>query len=259
MNPSFALQTWVMTRRSVMGLLRQPWWIGITLVQPVIWLLLFGALFKSVVEIPGFEAESYYDFLVPGVAIMTAVFGAGWSGMGILDDMDRGVTDRLLTSPIGRVPIVMGLLLQVVLSVWIQALIITGLGAIVGASYPGGVAGIVVMIVCSGLLALAIGACSSAIALLSRQEETMIGVVTFFTLPLTFLSSTFMQLSLAPDWIEQVARFNPVNWAVEASRSAVGADADWGMILPRMGGLIVIAGLCVFWAASAFKTYQKSI
>ena len=259
MNPSFALQKWVITRRHVMALLRQPWWIGITLVQPVIWLLLFGALFKSVVEIPGFEATSYYDFLVPGVAIMTAVFGAGWSGMALLDDMDRGVTDRLLVSPIGRVPIVLGLLIQVTASVWIQALIITGLGAIVGASYPGGAVGILVMMLCSGLLAVAIGACSSAIALLSRQEETMIGAVTFFTLPLTFLSSTFMQLSLAPDWIETVAKANPVNWAVEASRVAVAGEAEAGEVLARIGGLLGVAVLAVFWAVSAFRTYQKSI
>jgi ABC-2 type transport system permease protein len=212
-----------------------------------------------VVLIPGFEADSYYDFLVPGVAIMTAVFGAGWSGMALLDDMDRGVTDRWLVSPIGRVPIVLGLLIQVVGSVWVQALIITGLGAIVGASYPGGLAGILVMILCSGLLAAGVGGASAAIALLSGQEETMIGVVTFFTLPLTFLSSTFMQLSLAPQWIETVARFNPVNWAVEASRSAVSADAQWAEIFARMGGLVVVAGLAVFWATSAFKTYQKSI
>jgi ABC-2 type transport system permease protein len=68
-----------------------------------------------------------------------------------------------------------------------------------------------------------------------------------------------MQLSLAPQWIETVARFNPVNWAVEASRSAVSADAQWAEIFARMGGLVVVAGLAVFWATSAFKTYQKSI
>jgi ABC-2 type transport system permease protein len=190
---------------------------------------------------------------------MTAVFGAGWSGMGILDDVDRGVTDRFLTSPVSRVPLIIGPTAQVILSVAVQALIIVGLGALVGATYPGGVVGVLVMLLCSCLLAAAICGCSNAIALLSRQEETMIGVVTFFTLPLTFLSSTFMQLSLAPQWIETVAKFNPVNWAVVASRSAVSADADWAGIFTRVGGLAVIAGLCVFWATSAFKTYQKSI
>jgi ABC-2 type transport system permease protein len=248
-----------MTRRNVMALLRQPWYIGITLVQPVIWLLLFGALFKSVVQIPGFEATSYYDFLVPGVVVMTAVFGAGWSGMGILDDVDRGVTDRFLTAPVSRVPLIIGPTAQVLISVAVQALIIVGLGALVGATYPGGVVGVLVMLLCSCLLAGAICGCSNAIALLSRQEETMIGVVTFFTLPLTFLSSTFMQLSLAPSWIETVAKFNPVNWAVVASRSAVSAEPDWTGIGTRVGGLTIIAALCVFWATSAFKTYQKTI
>jgi ABC-2 type transport system permease protein len=155
--------------------------------------------------------------------------------------------------------LIIGPIAQVMISVTVQALIIIGLGALVGAGYPGGVVGILVMILCACLLAAAVGGCSNAIALLSRQEETMIGVVTFFTLPLTFLSSTFMQLSLAPDWIETVAKFNPVNWAVVASRLAVSDSGDWNGILLRMAGLLAIAALCVFWATSAFRTYQKSI
>jgi len=66
--------------RELRSLLRQPWWIAITLVQPIIWLLLYGALFKKVVEIPGFEATSYIQFLTPGVVVMTALFSAGWAG-----------------------------------------------------------------------------------------------------------------------------------------------------------------------------------
>jgi ABC-2 type transport system permease protein len=67
-----------MTARHLMALWRQPWWIMVTLVQPVIWLLIYGALFKSVVEIPGFGSDSYIEFLTPGVIVMTAFFSAGW-------------------------------------------------------------------------------------------------------------------------------------------------------------------------------------
>ncbi len=60
----------------------------ISLVQPVVWLLLYGALFRKIVEIPGFGAGSYIDFLTPGVVVMTALFSAGWSGMGLIDDLE---------------------------------------------------------------------------------------------------------------------------------------------------------------------------
>ncbi|HEX8859263.1 MAG TPA: ABC transporter permease, partial [Actinomycetes bacterium] len=75
--------------------------ISISLVQPVIWLLLFGQLFKRVVEIPGFAAGSYITFLTPGVVVMTAVFSGGWAGMGVISDIDRGVTTGSWSRPCG--------------------------------------------------------------------------------------------------------------------------------------------------------------
>jgi ABC-2 type transport system permease protein len=80
-----------MTLRHLRELWRQPWYVAITLVQPVIWLLLFGALFKRVVEIPGFGGGNYIDFLTPGIVVITALFSAGWSGMSVINDIDRGV------------------------------------------------------------------------------------------------------------------------------------------------------------------------
>ena len=94
--------TGYMTATHLRQLWRQPWWIAVSLVQPVIWLLLFGALFESVADLPGFGTDSYIEFLAPGIVIMTAFFSAGWTGMGLLEDLDRGVTDRLLVSPISR-------------------------------------------------------------------------------------------------------------------------------------------------------------
>ena len=104
--------------------LRQPAYVGITLVQPVIWLLLFGALFESVTEIPGFRGDSYLDFLTPGVVVMLAVSSAGWTGMGFIEDIDRGVMDRLLVSPAWRGALNLGSVAQAVLSVVIQTVIV---------------------------------------------------------------------------------------------------------------------------------------
>src|SRR5262249_34008985 len=72
--------TLYMTLRPLRELWRQPWFVAVTLVQPVIWLLLFGALFKRVIEIPGFHSHSYIAFLAPGVVVMTALFNSAWSG-----------------------------------------------------------------------------------------------------------------------------------------------------------------------------------
>src|SRR6266511_2967846 len=78
-------------------------------------------------------------------------------------------------------------------------------------------------------------------------------------LPLSFLSSAFLQQNLAPSWIQHVARYNPVNWAVEAGRVALGASADWGLVGWRMGLLAAFAVACAWVGTSAFRAYQRSV
>jgi ABC-2 type transport system permease protein len=251
--------TWFMTMRHFRNLVRQPIWIFISLVQPVVWLLLYGALFKRIVEIPGFGAGSYIDFLTPGIVVMTCLFTAGWSGMGLIEDIDRGVVDRFLVSPANRGSLISGRLLQGAVVGVVQSAIIIVLGLIVGASYPGGLPGMVALTVCSVLLGTSIGALSNAIALLSRKEETMIAVSNFVLLPLTFLSSVFMAQALMPGWMQSVAKYNPVNWAVQAGREGLAASPDWGIVLTRMGWLALFTIVCTWLATRAFRVYQKSI
>lgn len=248
-----------MTVRHVRALLRQPWWIAVTLVQPIIWLLLFGALFKNVVEIPGFASTSYIQLLTPGVIVMTAFFSAGWGGMGMIDDIDRGVIDRFLISPVNRAALIFGRILQNSLGIVVQAVIIVLLALILGASFPNSVWGIAILVALSVLVGAGFGALSNGFALLVRREESLIGVMQFLLLPLTFLSGAFMQLSLAPGWIQTVAKFNPVNWAVEAGRSAAMQSADWGLILSRSALLLAFVAVCVLFATRAFHTYQRSV
>jgi ABC-2 type transport system permease protein len=247
-----------MTRRQVVALLRQPWYVAVTLVQPVIWLLLFGALLESVSQIPGFDESSYQSYIAPGIVVMTALFSAGWSGMGMINDMDRGVMDRFLVSPVNRSSLIIGPLAQAALSVAIQAVIIVGLALAIGADFSG-VPGVVVLILVAVLLAASMGALSNAVALTTRQEETLVGLVQFVVLPLTFLSAAFMQLDLIPGWMQEVAKFNPVNWAVEAGREAVSSGVDWGFVAERVGLLLGLAIGCVWVATRAFRSYQRSV
>jgi ABC-2 type transport system permease protein len=253
-------QTLDITGRHLRFFLRQPWFVGMAIVQPVIWLLLFGALFKSVTEIPGFAAgPTYLDYLVPGVLVMTALFSCGWSGMSIIEDLDRAVMDRFLTTPIHRSAIIAGLNAHELIAFLIQAAIIGGLALLLGARFEGGILGFGALTLCAMLIGATVAAFSDAMALRLRQRESVIGVNTFMTLPLTFLSASFMPLSLAPDWIGTIARFNPVNWAVEAGRAALAASPDWSFIAPRIVGLLVLAVLSTAWATSTFRAYQRSL
>jgi ABC-2 type transport system permease protein len=251
-------QTWQVALRYIRALLRQPAWVAISLAQPVIWLLLFGALFKRSADIPGFTGRSYIEFLAPGVVVMLALSSA-WVGMGFIEDINRGTMDRLLVSPIWRGALNLGSVAQSVLSIIIQSAIVIGLSLAVGAHFHNGIAGIAVLVAVAGLLGAVFASLSNGVAVLTRQRETLIGIVTMATLPLTFLSSALMQPSLLPDWIRWIAKFNPVNWAAEAGRSAVGTNADWGLIATRTGLLALLLLASAAFATRAFSAYQRSV
>jgi ABC-2 type transport system permease protein len=251
--------SWHMTVRHLRFLSRQPWLIAISLVQPVIWLLLFGQLFKRIVEIPGFTSSSYITFLTPGVVVMTALFSGGWAGMGVINDLDRGVTDRFLVSPVRRGALTGGMLAyQAMISV-AQSVIIVVLGLLAGARFQNGVAGVTLLIVAAMLVNLAFASLSIALGLIIRKEESVIAAVQFVALPLTFLGAGFMAESLMPSWIRAIAHYNPVNWAVEAGRRALEANPDWGFVLSRGGWLLALALACGLLATVAFRSYQRSV
>jgi ABC-2 type transport system permease protein len=252
-------QTGYMTLRHLRELWRQPWFVAVALVQPVIWLLLFGALFKRVIEIPGFHAHSYIAFLAPGVVVMTAMFNSAWSGMALIEDINRGVTSRFLVSPVRREALIGGRIVKEAVVVVIQSLIIVGLALIVGASFPGGPAGVAALFAVSALLGATFGALSNGFALIMRQEEALIGAVQFIVLPLTFLSTTFLATNLMPKWIQHASDFNPVNWAVLAGRTATSTHPDWGLAASRAGFLVALLAACLVFATRAFRSYQRSV
>lgn len=251
--------TWFIAGRHLMELLRQPWFVAITIVQPMIWLVLFGGLFKKVVEIPGFSSGSYLDFLAPGVVVMTALFSGSWAGMGVITDLKGGVLDRFLTSPVNRSALLSGRVAVQALTMTVQSLIIIVVSWLLGAHFPGGAGGLVLLVVSAVLLGCAVTQLSLALALLTRQEESLIGASQMIVVPASFLSSTFMATALAPGWIRAIAHWNPVDWGVVAGREALAASPDWALVWTRLGWLSVFTVICGVLATRAFRAYQRSV
>jgi len=190
---------------------------------------------------------------------MSALFGAGWGGMGILEDLNRGVIDRFLVSPVSRGSLIAGRLVVQTLATVIQALIILLLGALAGAEYRQAVLGALVLMVAVNLLATAIGSLSYGLALVARKEESIIAVANFVLLPLQFLSTGFMAAALIPHWIRSIAEYNPVNWTLTAGRGALLANPDWGSIAAHLGYLALLVIACGLISTRAFRAYQRSI
>ena len=254
------VHTWYLTGRKLHALVRQPWVLAFSVVQPVIWLFLFGQLFRQVIDIPGFGYHgTYLDYLVPGVIAMNAMSNNMWAGMTMIEEIDRGTLNRLLVSPASRIGIMNATVAEQAVSTTVQSLIIVALGLAGGARYHGGAAGVAVMVAASIGVGVVFGALSNAVGMTLRSREAVIGVYTFFMLPLMFLSSAFIQTRLMPGWMQAIASRNPLNWAVQIGRSAVSASPDWGAIGVRCGGLLVLAAASVAVSVLTFRSYSKSV
>ena len=140
-----------------------------------------------------------------------------------------------------------------------QSTIIVVLSLAIGARFHGGIAGIAAMLVVAVLLGSCIASISNGFSLLVRQRESLIGMVTFISLPLAFLSTLFMEKTLLPSWMQDVSSYNPVNWAAVTARSATATSIDWSQVLPRVAMLAALAPVCAALATMAFRTYAKTL
>jgi ABC-2 type transport system permease protein len=150
------------------------------------------------------------------------------------------------------------LIVQAVATV-LQAAIILILGALAGAEHQQAVLGALILMVAVNLLATAIGSLPYGLALVARQEESIIAVANFVLLPLQFLPTGFMAAALIPGWIRSVAAYNPVNWTFTAGRGALPANPAWGEIAAHLGYLALLVIGCGFVATRALHSYQRSI
>jgi ABC-2 type transport system permease protein len=250
-----------LTARSTKALWRQPAFAAATLVQPIIWLLLFGALFRSVANIPGFAAAhgSYLEFITPGIVVMTALFSSGWAGTVYIEDMNRGVMDRLLASPVRRGAMMIGTLAYQALTTVLQTLVVIGIALAAGARFPGGLTGVAVTLLAAALISVIVASLSNALALLLRSQEALIGISQFIVLPLQFVSAAIMDTRFSPDWVQTIARYNPVDWAVVAARQTLSAGTDWGLVWSRLGLLVALAAVMAWLGTRAFGSYQRSL
>jgi ABC-2 type transport system permease protein len=251
--------TGAMVVRHQRNFLRQPVWIVFALTQPMFWLLLYSQLFRRIVDLPGFDTNSYVQFLTPGVVVMTSFFGATWSGMATIDDLDRGVIARFLATPVRRTSLIASQVAHNAIISTIQTVVILGTSWLLGARVERGVAGWLLIIAVGGLVAAGFSGLSHGIALLVRREETLIATLNFFGLPLTFLSAILIAQDLMPRWMQWLARFNPVHWGVVAARELSQTQTDWGAVALYLGLLAAFVVGTTLLATRAFAVYRRTI
>ena len=211
-------------------------------------------------QLGGFGTGSYITFLAPAIVVMNAFFGATWSGMSMIDDLDHKVVERFLATPASRFAIVLSQIVRSALTAAIQALVILLVSLALGVRIHTGVLGWLVIILAAILVNSAFAGISQAIALLTRREATMIAVANFIGLPLLFLSTTMIARAQMPGWMQTVARASTRSTGASRPRARSCCRARHGAPSASTSLLLLaLTAVTAAWATWTFRAYQRSL
>ena len=238
-------ETLALTRRLFVQLQRRPSTLVAGVLQPLIWLILFGALFANAPEglLPG--GMSYGRFLGAGVIVFTAFSAALNAGLPVMFDREFGFLNRLLVAPLrSRSSIVLASVLYITALSLVQSLAIMGTAAALGYGWPGA-AGLVLVLVTLLLLVFAVTALSLGLAFALPGHIELIAVIFVANLPLLFASTALAPLSFMPAWLGWLAALNPLTFAIEPIRAAYAGSVSLQAVVLEAPYGQLSAGVCL--------------
>jgi ABC transporter DrrB family efflux protein len=212
-----------MTGRNLRRLLRAPDQVVFTLVSPIMFTLLFRYVFGGAIK--GLGEINYVNYLIPGIAVQTAIFTAGNSGFALAEDRGKGFIDRLRSLPMARSAVLIGRVAADTVSNTVGLVIIVVVGLAVGFrphSVPGLILGLLL------LLAFALSTCFifALVGLFASNSQTVNAATFPVIFPLTFASSAFVPTSTMPSWLRAFADHQPVTLVINAVRSLTIGDVS---------------------------------
>jgi ABC-2 type transport system permease protein/oleandomycin transport system permease protein len=204
----------VLTKRNLLRYVRIPTLLVFSTVQPVIFVLLFRYVFGgAITQLPP-GAEAYVNFLMPGIFVQTAIFGATQTGIGLAEDLNSGIIDRFRSLPTARSAVLAGRTTADLFRNLFVVLLMTAVGYLVGFRFQGGAVDAALAIGLAILVGFAFSWISAAIGLAIKNLESVQAASFVWIFPLTFASSAFVPIEGMPDWLQTFAEHNPVTiWA----------------------------------------------
>jgi ABC-2 type transport system permease protein len=259
----------VVARRNLIQTVRVPELLFFSLVQPVIFVLLFAFVFGGAIPIPGADPSAepdtsvYRQYLMPGIFGQTVAFAAAASTVGLAEDMHRGLIDRFRSLPMASGAVLFG---RTFADAARQILVLTVLsitGLLVGWRINGGVFDAAIAFLLLLLFAYTVAWIGAWIGLYMPNPETANTAGLVWLFPLTFLSNAFVPISSMPDWLQPIAQWNPISSLVLATRELFGnptgivGDA-WAQQNPILYTLIACAALIAIFAPLSIRRYRRT-
>ena len=243
--------TLTITRRNLLVWMRVPAYLVFTVIQPVMFVLLFRYVFGGAIPVPG----GYVNFLIPGILAQTAAFATFGTAIALAQELKKGVIDRLRSMPMARSAVLAGRLAADTGRMLVTILIVTGVGYAVGFRFDQGVLPAILMIVLATVFGLAICCISAYTGLAIGDEESVQAFGLIWIFPLTFLSSAFVPIKSMPGWLQAFANNQPVTDVIDTMR----ALARGGSIEPDLWKSIAwLAGIFLVFAPLAVRAYRRA-
>jgi ABC transporter DrrB family efflux protein len=247
--------TLTITRRNLLVWLRVPAYIVFTVVQPVMFVLLFRYVFGG--AIPVRVNGGYVNFLMPGIIGQTAAFATFGTAIALAQELKKGVIDRLRSMPMARSAVLTGRLVADTSRMLITLLIIVGIGYAVGFRFSNGVGAAIAMVVLATVFGMAICCVAAYTGLAIGDEESVQAFGMIWLFPLTFVSSAFVPIQSMPGWLQAFAKNQPVTNVIDAMRSLA-----LGQGLPLETNLLKsiawLAGIFIVFLPLAVRAYRRA-
>jgi ABC-2 type transport system permease protein len=243
-------ETFVVFQRQMRILLRNPIWVVFGLTQPIIYLVLFGPLLKKVSG-GGLGGDDSWRIFVPGLLMQLAIFGAGFAGFGIIQELREGVIDRQRVTPARRLSLILGRTLSNTVTIAVQGAVLIAVAIPFGLDPSWG--GVAVSLACICVLAIGISAASYAMGLILKDEDAFAPFIQGVSLPLLLLSGVLLPMSLAPGWLSTASKVNPLTHVVDGTRSLFRGDFADGDVLLGAGIAVALSALLAWWGARVFQ------
>jgi len=246
--------TWLVFGRYLWIFIHNPAWVVIGVVQPLLYLLLFAPLLKSIASAPGFPRGGAYNVFVPGLLVQLGMFGAAGVGFSLIAELRMGVIERLRVTPVSRVALLLGRALRDVMSIVLQSLILILLALPFGLSVNA--LGVIVVLALIALIGLLTASVAYAVALWVRSENSYAPIIFTATLPILLLSGVLLPLSLAPQWLRNIAAANPLSYAVDAARAVFLAHLSDPSVVK---GVVIMAVLCLIAIVIGARAFGRAV
>ena len=248
----FFRDSWIVFARAMRLSLRQPLWVMIGLMQPILYLTLFGPLLQSMAQAPGFPPGDAWQIFVPGLLVQMGIFGGLFVGFGIIAEWRSGVIDRMLVTPASRASLIAGRAMRDVLVIVVQGAVLLACAYFMGLRVP--MQSVLVGLVLIGVLGAAFSCISNAIGLATKSEDTLAPLVNSLALPILLLSGILLPMTLAPRWLQILSDANPFKHIVDALRAVFRGELTTGTVLL---GLALALALVVIGAWIGTRTVVR--